>query len=109
VAKIVGTVYSLQADGTVACMKGTVSVAYNPPGNSPSVSVSVPAGFSSDPATGKTEATSTAYLQNIAPDLQAVQNNDAVFNAGQAPACVHNTCGDKITPTCGHDNGGGSW
>ncbi|MGD1090134.1 MAG: hypothetical protein ABR955_15625, partial [Verrucomicrobiota bacterium] len=51
VAKIVGTVYSLQADGTVACMKGTVSVAYNPPGNSPSVSVSVPAGFSSDPAT----------------------------------------------------------
>jgi len=83
VAKIVGTEYSVRADGTVACLSGTVSVAYNPPGNSSPVSVSVAAGFSSDPATCKTAPTSTAYLQNITPDIQAVRNNEATYHVGQ--------------------------
>jgi FecR-like protein len=113
VAKIVGTEYSLQADGTVACLKGTVSVAYNPSGNGPSVNVSVPAGFSSDPATCKTAAISTAYLQNIAPDVQAVRNNDTACNAGQTTTVVPDGCFKEITPThdhhnkCGHDDRGG--
>jgi hypothetical protein len=98
VAKIVGTVYSVQADGTVACLKGTVSVAYNPPGKGPSVNVSVPAGFSSDPVTCKTAATSAAYLQNIASDLQAVHDNDEAFNAGQTTDVVQDSSRDKISP-----------
>jgi hypothetical protein len=102
VAKIVGTEYSVQADGTVACMKGTVSVAYNLSGSGPSINVSVPAGFSSDPATGKTAATSSTYLQNIAPDLRVVQNNDATFNAAQTTTVVHDNCGDEVTPIRGH-------
>jgi hypothetical protein len=105
-AKIVGTEYSIVADGTVACLRGTVSVLYNPSGNGSSVSVSVPAGFSSNPATGKTAATSMAYLQNIGPDLQVVRNNDVAFNAGQLTAVMHDSSCDKISPTHGDDGDG---
>jgi hypothetical protein len=105
-AKIVGTEYSIVADGTVACLRGTVAVVYNPSGNSSSVSVSVPAGFSSNPATGKAAATSTTYLQNIAPDLQVVRNNAAAFNTGQVTAVVHDSSCDKISPTHGDDRDG---
>ena len=100
VAKIVGTEYSVRADGTVACLSGTVSVAYNPPGNGSPVSVSVAAGFSSDPATGKIAPTSTAYLQNITPDIQAVRNNDAAGNVGQ-PTPIIDYSIDRISPTHG--------
>jgi hypothetical protein len=109
-AKIVGTEYSIAANGTVACLRGTVSVVYNPPGNDSSVSVSVPSGFSSNPATGKIAATSTTYLQNIAPDIQVVRNNDAAFSAAQIPAIVHDSSCDNVSPTHGghgDDHNGG--
>jgi hypothetical protein len=105
VAKIVGTEYSVRADGTVACLSGTVSVAYNPPGNGSPVSVSVAAGFSSDPATCKTVPTSTAYLQNITPDIQAVRNNDEAFNDGRKTVVVDHCC-EKMSPTHGQHGGG---
>jgi hypothetical protein len=77
-----------------------VSVAYNPPGNGSPVSVSVAAGFSSDPATGKIAPTSTAYLQDITPDIQAVRNNDAAGNVGQ-PTPIIDYSIDRISPTHG--------
>jgi hypothetical protein len=100
-AKIVGTEYSIVADGTVACLRGTVSVVYNPPGKGSPVSVSVPSGFSSNPATGKTAATSTAYLKNIAPDIQVVRNNDVAFNTGHITPVEHDSSCDEISPTRG--------
>jgi len=101
-AKIVGTEYSIGADGTVVCLRGTVSVAYNPPGNGSPVSVSVPAGFSSNPATGEAVVASRTLLQNITPDLQAVRNNDAAFNARQTTVVEHDGSGDKMSPTQSH-------
>jgi hypothetical protein len=101
-AKIVGTEYSIVADGTVACLRGTVSVVYNPPGKGSPVNVSVPSGFSSNPATDKTAATSAAYLQNIAPDIQAVRNNDAVFNAHRITLPVQDISCQPISPTHGN-------
>ncbi len=107
VAKIVGTEYSVSADGTVACMSGTVSVAYKPSGDGLPLSVSVAAGFSSDPATGKTVPTSTDYLKNITADIQAVHNNDAACNAGQ-PTSIPDNTRSYISPTHGHDQGQGN-
>lgn len=101
-AKIVGTEYSIVADGTVACLRGTVSVAYNPPGKGSPVNVSVPSGFTSNPATDKTAATSAAYLQNIAPDIQAVRNNDAAFNAHRITLPVQDSSCEPISPTHGN-------
>ena len=106
VAKIVGTEYSVRADGTVACLSGTVSVAYNPPGNGSPINVSVAAGFSSDPATGKSAPTSTAYFQNITPDIQAVRNNDAACNVGRTTPNIDHSC-DKMSPTHGCGDGDG--
>jgi hypothetical protein len=107
VAKIVGTEYSVKADGTVACLSGTVSVAYKPSGSDLPVSVSVAAGFSSDPATGKTMPTSTDYLQNITPHIEAVRNNDAACNVGQPTPNPDHTC-DHVSPTHDHGHGNGN-
>lgn len=104
VAKIVGTEYSVRADGTVACLSGTVSVIYQPPGSGAPVNVSVPAGFSSDPATGKTAAISPADLRNMTPNMQAVRDNDMAFSAKQGHEVEHNDCDDKMSPTHGHDH-----
>jgi hypothetical protein len=107
VAKIVGTEYSARADGTVACLSGTVSVVYHPPGNGAAVDVSVPAGYSSDPATGKTAAISPADLRIITPDVQAVRNNDMAYSPREGHEVEYNHCDDKMSPTHGHGDGDG--
>ena len=101
VAKIVGTEYSVRADGTVSCLSGVVAVAYHPPGDGSPIQVSVGAGFSSDPATGKTVPTSADYLQNITADLKAVRTADAQCNTGQPAPNPDHTC-DNVSPTHGH-------
>src|SRR6516164_2508499 len=64
-ATIVGTEYVVNADGAVSVLDGTVSLNYNLPGNKGSVKVSVPTGYSFDPATGTVVPTTPAYLQNL--------------------------------------------
>ena len=103
VARIVGTEYVLRADGAVACLKGNVSVSYNSQSKAPSA-VSVSAGFLSNPATGKAGALNTAYLQNIASDMQAVRNNAQVCDSGHPNPASNHCDDDHVSPTKDHDH-----
>lgn len=88
VATIVGTEYVVNANGAVTVLDGSVSVIYNLPGNKGSVKVSVPAGSTFDPSTGKVVPTSPQYLQNLIADINTVKQNAEVFKAGGATIVV---------------------
>jgi hypothetical protein len=88
VATIVGTEYFVRADGAVSVTSGTVSLNYNLPGNGGSVKVTVSAGFSFDPTTGRVVATTSAYLQNIIAHITTTSHNAQVFKVGGATLVV---------------------
>lgn len=87
-ATIVGTEYVVNADGAVSVLDGTVKLNYNLPGNGGSVTVSVPAGSTFDPATGNVVPTNPSYLQNLIADINTVKRNAQVFKAGGATIVV---------------------
>jgi hypothetical protein len=104
VASIVGTEYVVNTDGAVTVLDGTVSVVYNLPGNQGSVKVSVPAGQSFDPATGKVVPTTPDFLNNIIADINTVKQNAQVFKAGGATVVVK---GEKeMSPSTPNGNNG---
>jgi hypothetical protein len=88
VARIVGTEYFVRADGAVSVTSGTVSLNYNLPGNGGSVKVTVPAGFSFDPATGQVVPTTSAYLHDIIAHITTTSHNAEVFKVGGATLVV---------------------
>jgi len=104
VATIKGTEYLVRADGAVTCVSGSVKVVYNLPGNGGSVNVTVDAGFSFDPATGKVVPTSAAYLQHITADIDTVRQNAQVFKAGGATVVVKPE--GSLSPTKGNNGVG---
>jgi FecR protein len=87
-ATIVGTEYVVNADGAVSVLDGTVRLNYNLPGHQGSVKVSVPAGYTFDPASGTVVPTSSSYLQNLIADVNTVKHNAQVFKAGGATIVV---------------------
>lgn len=87
-ATIVGTEYVVNADGAVSVLDGTVSLNYNLPGTKGSVKVSVPAGYSFDPATGNVVVTNPSFLQNLIADVNTVKNNAQTFKTGGATIVV---------------------
>lgn len=103
-ATIVGTEYVVNASGAVTVLDGQVSVNYNLPGNKGSVKVSVPAGYSFDPATGQVVPTSPAYLQNLIADVNTVQQNAQVFKAAGATIVVRPE--NFVSPTHGNNGVG---
>ena len=88
VATIVGTEYYVRADGAVTVASGTVSINYNLPGNGGSVKVTVSAGFSFDPTTGRVVPTTSAYLQNVIAHITTTKRNAQVFKIGRATLVV---------------------
>lgn len=107
VATIVGTEYVVNASGAVTVLDGQVSINYNLPGNKGSVKVSIPQGYSFDPATGTVVPTSPQFLKNIIADVNTVQQNAQTFKAGGATIVVKPE--PFITPTVpGHGNGNGN-
>jgi hypothetical protein len=88
VATIVGTEYVVSASGAVTVLEGAVSINYNLPKNKGSVKVTIPQGYSFDPATGKVVPTDPKYLQNIIADVNTVKQNAQVFKAGGATIVV---------------------
>lgn len=88
VVTIRGTEYLVRADGAVTTLSGSVQVTYNLPQNGGSVKVTVPAGFSFNPATGQVVPTTPDYLVNIIADVDTVRNNARVFKAGGATVVV---------------------
>ena len=103
-AIIVGTEYVVNADGAVSVLDGTVSLNYNLPGNKGSVKVSVPTGYSFDPATGTVVPTTPAYLQNLIADINTVKNNAQVFKAGGATIVV--SAESPVSPVKGNNGVG---
>ena len=103
-AIIVGTEYVVNADGAVSVLDGTVSLNYNLPGNKGSVKVSVPTGYSFDPATGTVVPTTPAYLQNLIADINTVKNNAQVFKAGGATIVV--SAESSVSPVKGNNGVG---
>ena len=103
-ATIVGTEYVVNADGAVSVLDGTVSLNYNLPGNKGSVKVSVPTGYSFDPATGTVVPTTPAYLQNLIADINTVKNNAQVFKAGGATIVV--SAESSVSPVKGNNGVG---
>jgi hypothetical protein len=104
VATIVGTEYVVNASGAVTVLDGEVSINYNLPGNKGSVKVSIPQGYSFDPATGTVVPTSSQFLQNIIADVNTVQQNAQTFKAGGATIVVKPEA--FITPTKPNHNNG---
>jgi len=103
VVTIVGTEYLVRADGAVTVLSGSVSLNYNLPRNGGSVKVTVPAGFSFDPATGKVVPTTPDFLKNIIADINTVRQNAKVFKVGGATLVVK--AQGVLTPTKGHHQG----
>jgi hypothetical protein len=104
VATIKGTEYLVRADGAVIVLSGSVQVNYNLPGNGGSVKVSVAAGFSFNPATGKVVPTSPGDLHNIIADIDTVRQNAKVFKAGGATVVVKPE--SVLSPTKGNNGVG---
>jgi len=103
-ATIKGTEYLIRADGAVTCVSGSVTVIYNKSHNGGSVQVTVNAGFSFNPATGKVVPTTSGYLQNIISDINTVRQNAQAFKAGGATIVVKPE--EALSPTRGHGNNG---
>jgi hypothetical protein len=104
VATIKGTEYLVRADGAVTVLSGSVQVQYNLPGSGGSVKVTVAAGNSFNPATGKVVPTSPAFLQNIIADIDTVRENAKVFKAGGATVVVKPQ--SVLSPTKGNNGVG---
>ena len=104
VATIVGTEYVVNASGAVTVLEGQVSINYNLPGNGGSVKVSIPQGYSFNPATGTVVPTSAQYLQNIIADVNTVQQNAQSFKAGGATIVIKPE--NFVSPTKGNNGVG---
>ena len=104
VATIKGTEYLVRADGAVSVLSGSVQVIYNLPHNGGSVKVTVPAGSSFNPASGKVVTTTSAFLMNIIADIDTVRQNAKVFKAGGATVVVKPE--SVLSPTKGNNGVG---
>lgn len=91
VATIVGTEYVINASGAVTVLSGEVTINYNKPGNAGSIKVTIPQGYTFDPATGTVVATKPAYLQNIIHDVNTVEENAQTFRVNNATIVVKPT------------------
>src|SRR5207237_7761831 len=69
-----------------------------------SINVTVPAGFSLDPATGKVVHTSATFLKNILAHIDKVKDTAQVFKAAGATVVVAPTA--QLTPTKGNNGVG---
>jgi len=104
VATIKGTEYVVRADGAVSVISGSVQVIYNLPSNGGSVKVTVTAGNSFNPATGKVVQTDNSYLQNLIADIDTVRQNAKVFKASGATVVVKPQ--SVLSPTKGNNGVG---
>ncbi len=104
VATIKGTEYVVRADGAVSVLSGSVQVIYNLPKNGGSVKVTITAGNSFNPATGKVVTTSPEFLQNQIADINTVRQNAKVFKAGGATVVVKPE--SVLSPTKGNNGVG---
>ena len=105
-ATIVGTEYVVSASGAITVLDGQVSINYNLPGNKGSVKVSIPQGYSFDPASQTVVPTSSQYLQNIIADVNTVKQNAQTFKAGGATIVIKPE--DYVSPTKCDDGGHGN-
>jgi len=103
-ATIKGTEYLVRSDGAVTVLSGSVQVNYNLPKNGGSVKVTVPAGYSFDPSTGKVVPTTAAFLTQIIADIDTVRHNAEVFKTGGATVVVKPE--GVLTPTKGNNGVG---
>jgi hypothetical protein len=104
-ATIVGTEYVVNQQGAVSVLSGSVDVTYNLPGNKGSIKVTVAAGQTFDPGTGKVAATTPAQLQNVLADVNAVRQNAEVYKIGKATLVVK-AQEDCMSPTTPKGNNG---
>jgi len=104
VATIVGTEYVVNASGAVTVLEGQVSINFNLPGNGGSVKVSIPQGYSFNPATGTVVPTSAQFLKNITADVNTVQQNAQSFKAGGATIVIKPE--NFVSPTKGNNGVG---
>jgi hypothetical protein len=106
IARIIGTEYYVSTSGGVSVVSGQVSINYNLPNNGGSVKVSVPAGYSFDPATGTVVTTTPADLQNILAHVTAARNNAQTFKTGGATIVVKNENENFISTVHGNNGVG---
>jgi hypothetical protein len=104
VANIVGTEYVVSASGAVTVLSGSVSINYNKPGKKGSVKVTIPQGYTFDPANGKVVPTDPKYLKNIIADVNTVKQNAQTFKAGGATIVVKPE--KFVSPTKSNGNNG---
>jgi hypothetical protein len=106
VATIKGTEYVVRADGAVSVLSGSVQVNYNLPGNGGSVKVTVTAGNSFNPATGKVVQTTPEFLDpaHTIADIDTVRQNAKVFKTGGATVVVKPQ--SVLSPTKGNNGVG---
>jgi hypothetical protein len=104
-ATIMGTEYVVSQQGAVSVLSGSVDVTYNLPGNKGSIKVTVAAGQTFDPATGTVVTTTSAQLQNVLADVNAVRQNAEVYKIGKATLVIKPQ-DDPMSPTNPKGNNG---
>lgn len=100
-ATIVGTEYIINASGAVTVLSGEVSINYNLPHNRGSVNVTIPQGYTFDPATDTVVPTKPSYLQNIVDDINTVRENAQTFRVNGATIVVRP---EEESPDRDHDH-----
>lgn len=103
-ARIKGTEYYVSSSGAVSVVSGAVSINYNLPGNGGSVKVTIPAGYSFDPASQTVVPTTPALLQNIIDHIITTKKNAETFKAGGATIVVKPE-DSSMSPSQGNNNG----
>ena len=88
VATIVGTEYYVRSDGAVTVTSGTVSINWNQAGGGGSIKVTVSAGFTFDPTTGRVVPTAPAYLEDIIAHITTTKKNAQTFKIDGATLVV---------------------
>jgi hypothetical protein len=104
IANIKGTEYYVRADGAVSVVSGEVTINYNLPGKQGSVRVTIPTGYSFDPATQTVVPTTSDYLQNIIADINTTRNNAKAFKVNGANLVVRPT--EEVSPSRPRANNG---
>jgi len=100
VVTIVGTEYVVRSDGAVSVLSGSVVLNFLVKGGGGFHHVTVPAGYSFDPTTGKVVPTTPDFLKNTIADITAVRNMAKVFKFSNANLVVLPQA--VLTPTKGN-------
>jgi hypothetical protein len=98
-----GTEYLVQADGTVRCFAGRISINGTFADNA---AINIPAGFSFDPVTRAVAPIQANLVTIVSPDLEVVRHNSRSLKKEPGAIVMNMADQNKVSPTKGNNGVG---